>query len=117
MQSVKEKEGLFAVYPELEDYWCWEENNELGIYPNKISPNSHIKVYLRCRKCNEPHLRQVRQYINANGICLYCNHRRIKPGVNDRSEKNGNQKPFFREVLFVVEISKKSQGLNFLLPP
>lgn len=67
----------------LDKYWNWNKNNELGINPWDISPNSHTKIWLHCQN-KDYHNDFGGYYINCNTLfssfkdydkmgCPYCN--------------------------------------------
>jgi hypothetical protein len=75
------KKQIFKeTYPDLMKYWDYEKNNELGIYPDKITCGTRKKVY----------------FINENGIRVL------------RSLKQINNKiKFFNSKLIINEYSKE----------
>lgn len=68
-------------HPELSKYWNNERNSKLGLFFDKIAPNSHKKVWWRCEKGHEyeasPH------QVSRGGGCPYCSSERILVGFND----------------------------------
>lgn len=45
-------DSFASKHPELLEEWDYEKNNELGILPENILPNSNKSVWWICKKCN-----------------------------------------------------------------
>lgn len=69
------------VNNELINEWNWEKNNELGIYPDKITLGSGKKVWWICDKGHEWAVRVVNR--DKGSGCPYCAGYYIWPGYND----------------------------------
>jgi hypothetical protein len=70
----KNKESLL-------DEWDYEKNEELGLTPKNIGPNSKKKVYWKCPQ-GHPSYQMIRDRVNGHS-CPYCSNRRVLPGFND----------------------------------
>ena len=81
---LKGKNDLQTVNPNLAKEWNCEKNN--GLMPGDVSPNSHLKVWWKCR---EGHEWQAIIYHRNNGIgCPYCSGRYAIKGENDLQTVN-----------------------------
>ena len=83
-------ENSFAYYIQqelkepLNKYWDWEKNNQLGINPYCITPQSGKKVYIKCTETDyhESHLVSPGNFYNGNR-CPYCCTRSTKVHPKD----------------------------------
>ena len=94
---------LATVNPELLKEWNYDKNNKLGIYPNKVTAGSGIKVWWKCNKGHEWKT-SISGRTGGNG-CPVCANQIILEGYNDLAtvkpdlakewnyEKNGNLLP------------------------
>ena len=79
-------EESFAYYIQMElkeplnKYWDWEKNNQLGINPYCIKPQSNKKVYIKCDKVDyhESYLIMISNFYNGRR-CPYCNGKKVHP--------------------------------------
>ena len=64
----------------MKKYWNWEKNNQLGINPYCVTPQSHKKVYIKCDKTDyhESYLIKISDFYNEKR-CPYCANRKIHP--------------------------------------
>ena len=42
---------LLTRYPDVCTEWCYEKNNEIGLFPNEVSSGSHKKAWWKCKTC------------------------------------------------------------------
>lgn len=65
----------------LNDYWDWKKNNELGINPYYITKQCNRKVWIKCTEKDYHDSYDVRlnDFVSHKHRCPYCNHRRIHP--------------------------------------
>ena len=107
MAEKKEKQYV-SDNAQLMAEWNWEKNNELGLYPKKLTFGSGKKVWWKCYKGHEW---QAVIYNRNKGIdCPYCSNQKILKGYNDLGtlnpvlakewnyEKNGDLKPEYVSV-------------------
>lgn len=77
---------LITTNPEVLKYWDYEKNDELGIYPNKVSKGTHKKVWWLCDK-KHSYEQEIRSKVNGVG-CPVCSNRIILKGYNDLATTN-----------------------------
>ena len=63
---------LATLIPDLLEFWCYEKNNELGIFPNKVGLGSHKKVYWICSKCKIPYEQIISKRVQKDSVCAVC---------------------------------------------
>lgn len=76
----------FAYYIQVElgeglnKYWDWDKNNQLGINPYCVTPQSSKKVYIKCTETDyhESYLIRIDNFYNGKR-CPYCVNRKIHP--------------------------------------
>ena len=68
---VKRK-SLAEERPDLLKEWDYEKNNELGIYPDKVTCGSHRKVWWHCIKCGHRWLAVISSRALAGRGCPGC---------------------------------------------
>ena len=95
---------LATTNPELLKDWNFEKNNEIGLYPNKITNGGREKIWWKCDKGHEWNS-IARSRIKGHG-CPYCSNNLVLKGYNDLAttnpdvlkdwnyEKNTNITPF-----------------------
>lgn len=71
---------LLTIYPELCKEWNYEKNKGLTnkrigdiSTPNKISPNSSLSVWWKCKECGNEWKAQVSNRTNGSSGCPKCN--------------------------------------------
>jgi len=75
---------LAAKNPSLAREWDYENN--VGVIPETIAPDSNKKVWW---KCGKGHCWQaVVSSRNEGKGCPYCGHRKVLPGFNDLASRN-----------------------------
>lgn len=72
-----------TAHPELMDEWDWEKNNELDIFPDKISPVSDVKAWWKCKKCGNSWISSISNRVRLHSGCPYCSRKKAKKGFND----------------------------------
>lgn len=81
------KNDLATVKPKLLEEWDYEENDKLGVYPDKVLSGSVEEVWW---KCSKGHRWKARISHRSNGVgCPICSNRKILVGYNDLA----SQKP------------------------
>lgn len=83
--KIKHKSNsLIELLPDLvTQYWDYEKNNELGIYPESIGANSNITAWWICSECGKSFPMRINKrtgFINRNGeqrkeeraYCQFC---------------------------------------------
>lgn len=85
---VENINSLQKLQPKLMKEWLWEENNKIGIYPNKISVKSSANVWWKCSKCGNVWKTIVNNRTDKNSGCPYCANLKLKEGFNDLQTKN-----------------------------
>ena len=101
---VSKKNDLLTQYPDICKYWDYEKNDEIKLFPDKISSGSAKKAWW---KCEHGHSWQTSIADIAKGLrCPYCSGHRVWKGFNDLAttnpelidewnyEKNGEKTPF-----------------------
>ena len=95
---------LATTNPELLKEWNYEKNNEIGLYPNKITNGGREKIWWKCDKGHEWNS-IARSRIKGHG-CPYCSNNLVLKGYNDLAitnpdvlkdwnyERNTNVTPF-----------------------
>lgn len=63
---------LATFCPEILDEWNYEENNKFGIYPDKISRSSHLKVCWTCKICGYNWQARISNRVNQGSGCPRC---------------------------------------------
>ena len=79
---------LATLRPDLLEFWCYEKNNELGIFPNKVGLGSHKKVYWICSKCKIPYEQIISKRVQKDSVCGVCKNKIIVAGRNDVATTN-----------------------------
>ena len=83
----KKGQSLLDKCPELLKEWNYEKNDNLMIFPDKITCNSNKNVWWKCDKGHEwQALVYSRTGKNASG-CPYCSNKKILKGFNDLQTK------------------------------
>ena len=102
MADTKEKKYV-SDNAQLMAEWDWEKNNELGLYPDKLTCGSGKKVWWKCSKGHE--WQAVLASRSSGYGCPFCAGQRVIPGKNDLSsrypelalewdyDKNGSSNP------------------------
>ena len=66
--------------------WHWEKNNELGLYPDKLTLGSSKKAWWMCEN---NHIWEAVIHSRNKGVgCPYCSGRLPVQGVNDLQTSN-----------------------------
>ena len=73
---------LATLRPDLLKEWDYEENNKLGIFPNKITVSNDKLVYWKCSK-GHSYPMQVYNKTFGKQSCSVCSNRRVLEGYND----------------------------------
>ena len=81
MADTKEKKYV-SDNAQLMAEWDWEKNNELGLYPDKLTCGSNKNVWWRCEKGHEWKAK-INNRVYKNNSCPYCAGRKICLGYND----------------------------------
>lgn len=88
---------------ELMQEWDWDKNNELGLFPDKLSVGSNKKVWWKCELGHS--YQSAISWHTQGGGCPYCSHNKVLVGYNDLAttdpdlvlqwnyEKNGDLTP------------------------
>lgn len=71
----------FVINSDLINEWNWEKNNELGLYPDKLTLGSGKKVWWRCELGHE-WFAEICSRSSGRG-CPYCSNKIILAGFND----------------------------------
>ena len=80
--------GLVIDNLKLMETWDWDKNNELGVFPDKITCGSNKKVWWKCQK-NHSYLSTP--YHRTEGKnCPYCANRKVLIGFNDLATTHPN---------------------------
>ena len=79
--AEKKEKRYVSENAQLMSEWNWEKNNELGLFPNKLTFGSGKKAWWRCEKGHEWETTIV---IRSKGHgCPYCSGRIAIKGKND----------------------------------
>ena len=62
--------------------WDWENNNQLGLFPNELVIGSNKKAYWKCANGHKWQASVANRAIRNTG-CPYCSGRKAIPGLND----------------------------------
>jgi DNA-directed RNA polymerase subunit RPC12/RpoP len=76
------KYGFISENEELMKEWNWEKNNSLGIFPDKLSTASKLKVWWKCQLNHEWENTIYHRSIRLQN-CPYCSNFRVWAGYND----------------------------------
>lgn len=80
-RAIPGETDLATVNPDVLKFWDYEKNDELGIYPTEVKPNSESKAWWKCEK---GHSWEARIHnLNQGRRCPICSSRKVMPGVND----------------------------------
>lgn len=79
---------LKTLRPDLFIEWDYEENNKLGIYPDKITCGSGKKVWWICSKCGNKWQAVIAMRCAQNTNCPVCSNRKVVEGYNDLATVN-----------------------------
>ena len=71
----------YVINSKLINEWHWEKNNNLGIYPDKITLGSEKGAWWVCKNGHEWFTRVVNRGRGNN--CPYCSNQRVLVGYND----------------------------------
>ena len=77
----------FVVNSNLINEWHWKKNNELKVYPDKITLGSGKNVWWICDR-NHEYLMSVDCRSRRNNGCPYCVGKKILVGFNDLASVN-----------------------------
>ena len=80
MADTKEKKYV-SDNAQLMAEWDWEKNNELGLYPDKLTCGSGKKVWWKCSNVHEWEATIASR--NSGRGCPYCARQKILTGQND----------------------------------
>lgn len=61
-------ESIEESNPEVLEYWDYEKNDRVGIYPEDFSKGSHQKVWWKCSECGKSFEREIRGVIESLAI-------------------------------------------------
>ena len=75
-------------YKELISEWNWIRNNEIGLYPDKITAGSSKKVWWICSIGHEWQSSPNNRSKTSRPSCPYCSNRRVLKGYNDLKTRN-----------------------------
>jgi len=79
INGKEKKKSVYQTHPELMKEWNYDKNNKLKLYPKKLFPGSHRKVFWECSKGHE-WMASVnsRTNISTGGTnCPYCSNRKV----------------------------------------
>ncbi len=62
--------------------WCYEENEKLGYFPDKLAVSSTARVFWKCQKCGDVWQARICNR-NAGHGCRVCAGQKVKAGYND----------------------------------
>ena len=82
MAESKEKKYV-SDNVQLMAEWNWDKNNELGLYPHKLTIGSERKVWWKCKNRHE--WDAVCYSRAAGNQCPICSGRKVLVGYNDLS--------------------------------
>ena len=77
---------LATTNPELLKLWNYKKNNDLKIYPDKVSKGSHKKAWWVCSKGHEWES-SISNIVKKRG-CPYCSRSKVLIGYNDLATTN-----------------------------
>lgn len=72
-----------TLHPELMDEWLWNENNDQGLYPDKISQGSGKIAWWSCRTCGNTWQASIVNRARKHSGCPFCANLKVKSGFND----------------------------------
>lgn len=67
--------------------WNWEKNDELNLFPDKLTCGSGKKVWWQCKKCNQTWQARIAGRTSGKG-CPVCAGQVLVQGVNDLATIN-----------------------------
>lgn len=80
-RAIPGETDLATLRPEVMHLWDYEKNNEIGVYPTNVKPNSEVTAWWRCENGHSWDT-FVRNVGRGRG-CPYCSSRRLLKGEND----------------------------------
>ena len=86
-KAIQGVNDFATLYPEMLKEWDYEENDKLGIKPNKLLVGSIKKVYWICSKGHK-YDRSIYDRLHGRGNCPYCGNRKVLQGYNDLATTN-----------------------------
>lgn len=69
---IKAKGSLSDNYPELLDDWNYVKNEQINLYPDKITSGSHKRAFWKCHKCGHEWKTEIRVRSINGGKCPKC---------------------------------------------
>lgn len=85
-RAIPGETDLATLNPEVLLLWNYEKNNENGVYPTNVKPNSEALAWWNCENGHswESKIRNV----TKGHRCPYCSSYKVLPGVNDLATVN-----------------------------
>ena len=84
---MENKKRFVIEYVDLMQNWDWDKNNELGLFPDKITFGCNKKVWWKCTKCGHSWLASPNNRTNGQTGCPCCAGRVVVRGKNDLQTK------------------------------
>ena len=89
LEKQIERDGSFADnFPDLLKEWDYEKNNQLNIYPNKVTAHSGKKVWWICTEGHEWLSNISTRTGKRKSGCPICKNRTVLEGFNDFASQN-----------------------------
>lgn len=78
-KAKKGVNSLEDIYPELLTEWDYKTNSLLGLFPNKVLPNTHTHSWWICSECKNSYSMRIDLKVKAfkrnKKTCKYCKNR------------------------------------------
>lgn len=81
---MKKEKKYVIDNPTLMDEWDWDKNNELGIFPDKLTCGSSKSVWWKCLKCGNEWKTKISHRTNGTG-CKKCLHKKLSQPNKDNN--------------------------------
>ena len=78
---------LVTTHPKLIKEWNYQKNNQLNLYPTKLSKGYDKKVWWICEKGHE-WLASINSRTSKKTNCPYCTNKKVLSGYNDLATTN-----------------------------
>lgn len=73
---------LLTIYPSICEEWDYEKNNEIGLFPDKITSHSDKKAWWVCKKCGNKWQSKIDGRTRMGAGCPKCGKQKISDSKN-----------------------------------
>jgi len=77
-KRVNESNSLSALYPALLKEWLYERNDEIGLFPDKVTSKSGKKAWWKCPTCQYEWLCNIDRRTCSKSGCIICSGKYLK---------------------------------------